>query len=292
MGWDGGHSITNHRASWSDWQACVDATFDGGPLPVHSTARSATPRLVAGADRVAGGSTNACVHARRMFVLRTAAARPPIRGGPSGTGIAGGHHVREARHVRKSDPRRVRRCASSAARSATAQPDRAPVPEPPLPPAALPTMPPPDPTARPEGCAAATAGRAPRVPSMFPEPVRRRPRRSWPTWSVVSGAVVLVIAMAVAAVRPYGWRMTAVDTSRRNGTRVVTSRGAQADVARLYVTTLTRAVLGTAADRDRAPRPRTRQAGDGATPVRMCRPQSVAMLGGAREFADRSSPQE
>ena len=125
------------------------------------------------------------------------------------------------------------------------EPEPAPVPEPvPSPTAAIPTMPPPDPSTAATGWGAPPPRppvAPPPVPSMFPDPGARPPRRSVPTWSIVSGAVVVVIAMVVA-----GLAFTGGDDNVRERAGAAQARLAevQADVARLDATTLTRADMG------------------------------------------------
>jgi hypothetical protein len=82
----------------------------------------------------------------------------------------------------------------------------------------------------------------PPVPSMFPEPGARPPRRSLPTWGIVSGALVVVIAMIVG-----GLAITGGDDGaqqRLDNVNAAAETQAQ-EVASLDASLLTRADLGT-----------------------------------------------
>ena len=98
----------------------------------------------------------------------------------------------------------------------TPPPTPPPTPLPPavtMPPPVV-TMPPPDPaTAAPPTYAAAPipppVPPRPAVPSMFPSPAARPPRRVMPTWTVVSGTVVIVAALLVGLIVTSGGDNTA-----------------------------------------------------------------------------------
>ena len=162
--------------------------------------------------------------------------------------------------------------------------------EPPVPPAPAPASwpPPPDPSTAAPGWGAAPpppprppVAPAP-VPSMFPEPGARPPRRSLPTWGIVSGAVVLIVVVVIG-----GLAMTGGDDRVRAKAHAAQTNldAVQADVARLDDTLLSRADMGSEWTE-------TDHRGLGPDELGWNEPcsdapglQSVATLGRASEFA-------